>query len=161
MAIRAKFFYTHRLPLWIKSFKNIIPKSADKSKQNFAEFGLILNLPFAWVENGFLRETRFLCGTTHHILICDRILSGRSSRTITYRWNRRFSIPMLRPYFFSQPISNGKGLDFASDLRYAFLIMAIRAKFFYTHRFRLWIKSFKNIISKSADKSKQNFAPNC
>jgi hypothetical protein len=51
---------------------------------------------------------------THHILIGDRILS----------------IPMLRPYFFSQPISNGKGLDFASDLRYAFLIMGIFAKIF-------------------------------
>ncbi len=25
-----------------------------------------------------------------------------------------------RPYFFSQPIINGKGLDFAGDLRYAF-----------------------------------------
>jgi hypothetical protein len=35
-----------------------------------------------------------------------------------------------RSYFFSQPISNGKGLDFASDLRYAFLIMGICAKIF-------------------------------
>jgi hypothetical protein len=35
-----------------------------------------------------------------------------------------------RPYFFSQPIINGKGLDFAGDLRYAFYIMGIYAKFF-------------------------------
>jgi hypothetical protein len=30
----------------------------------------------------------------------------------------------------STPVPNGKGLDFAGDLRYAFLIMGIRAKFF-------------------------------
>jgi hypothetical protein len=66
-----------------------------------------------------------------------------------------------RPYFFSQPIINGKGLDFAGDLRYAFYIMGICAKFFQTQRFPLWIKSFKNIIAKSAEKSKQNFADNC
>jgi len=35
-----------------------------------------------------------------------------------------------RSYFFSQPIINGKGLDFAGDLRYAFYIMGICAKFF-------------------------------
>jgi hypothetical protein len=35
-----------------------------------------------------------------------------------------------RYYFFSQPIINGKGLDFAGDLRYAFFIMVICAKFF-------------------------------
>jgi hypothetical protein len=35
-----------------------------------------------------------------------------------------------RSYFFSQPIIIGKGLDFAGDLRYAFLIIGICAKFF-------------------------------
>jgi hypothetical protein len=35
-----------------------------------------------------------------------------------------------RPYFFSQPIINGKGLDFADDLRYDFFIMEICAKIF-------------------------------
>jgi hypothetical protein len=34
------------------------------------------------------------------------------------------------PLLFQQTLINGKGLDFAGDLRYAFLIMGIRAKFF-------------------------------
>ncbi|MDB9422719.1 hypothetical protein PN467_19945, partial [Microcystis aeruginosa CS-563/04] len=46
----------------------------------------------------------------------------------------------LTPFFDSwkfAPISNGKGLDFAGGLRYAFLIMGIRAKFLKTHKFPL------------------------